>query len=98
MSAESKYTTLVSNARGLCGSLVTVCHDSHNLDSIGRKSRGIMHTALSGLLHEMQERGAKVITGIKASSGAMSDLRALTECLMDVQAFFEDLAGLTFVM
>ena len=97
MAAESQYTTIVATTRELCGQLMIACNDCANLDSIGRKSRGIMNSSLQELLTEMQEQGGKLITAIRSSRSAFTNLKSLQESLTEIEEFLIDLNNLTFV-
>jgi len=100
MNAEhgtNQYEQVVTTVRSLCGLLIIKCNECINLDSIGKKSRNIISSALNQLLTEMQEQTGKTITAIKVSRSAMSNLNALHDCLKDIKQFLKDLQKINFV-
>ena len=91
------YEQTVTNVRSLCGLCIIKCNECVNLDSIGKKSRGVISSALNELLTEMQEQTGKTITAIKVSRSAMTNLNALHECLKQIKQFLKDLHKMSFV-
>ncbi len=95
--SQNQYELNVTSARSLVGSLLIKCSECTNLDSIGKRPKPALTSALSELLTEMQEQSGKMITAIKSSRATSINLQALQQCLQEIKLFLKDLQAMTLV-